>query len=261
MTGLRVRPACARVAAAQAAADPVAHDGRRRPGARSRTRRAEARDPGPTTALVTITTPRRRRRPRASARNVDRSRIGQIRPTGGSGPWPGGGAGPPRPAFVRIRRRKPCFLLRLRLFGWNVLFTHGLLERPGRNQMGPWGAAPHAFDAGAARCSEGVYGGAGPTASTSMRTPTARACATPADEPLAWTRNAMSTGIACCVVHSADMVRDPGAPGDPVLGTSPAIGSTDRSPVHTPPTAASPHLWTHLWTTLGSRHRGDTCCR
>ena len=28
----------------------------------------------------------------------------------------------------------------------------------------------------------------------------------------------------CCVVHRADMVRDPGPPGDPVLGTSPAFG-------------------------------------
>src|SRR5204862_85332 len=43
---------------------------------------------GPTTAQLTITSPRRRRRPRASARNIDRSRIGQIRPTGGRGSWP-----------------------------------------------------------------------------------------------------------------------------------------------------------------------------
>jgi hypothetical protein len=37
-----------------------------------------------------------------------------------------------RPARFRIRRRKPCFFLRFRLFGWYVRFTHGLLERPGR---------------------------------------------------------------------------------------------------------------------------------
>jgi len=48
-----------------------------------------------------------------------------------------------RPAFVRIRKRKPCCLLRLRLFGWNVLFTHGLLERPGHLLDGPWGGARH----------------------------------------------------------------------------------------------------------------------
>ena len=34
-----------------------------------------------------------------------------------------------RPAWVRIRRRNPCFLLRFRWFGWKVRFTHGLLER------------------------------------------------------------------------------------------------------------------------------------
>ena len=37
-----------------------------------------------------------------------------------------------RPARLRIRRRNPCFFFRLRLFGWYVRFTHGLLERPGR---------------------------------------------------------------------------------------------------------------------------------
>jgi hypothetical protein len=35
---------------------------------------------------------------------------------------------------LRIRSRKPCFFLRLRLFGWNVRFTHGLLGRPGRGR-------------------------------------------------------------------------------------------------------------------------------
>lgn len=35
-----------------------------------------------------------------------------------------------RPARVRMRSRKPCFFLRFRLFGWKVLFTHGLLGRP-----------------------------------------------------------------------------------------------------------------------------------
>jgi hypothetical protein len=32
-----------------------------------------------------------------------------------------------RPPRVRIRPRKPCVLLRRRLLGWNVRFTHGLL--------------------------------------------------------------------------------------------------------------------------------------
>jgi hypothetical protein len=38
---------------------------------------------------------------------------------------------------VRIRRRKPCFLFRFRLLGWNVLFTHGLLEHAPTVEMGP----------------------------------------------------------------------------------------------------------------------------
>ena len=33
-----------------------------------------------------------------------------------------------RPARFFIRRRKPCFFLRFRLFGWKVRFTHGLLS-------------------------------------------------------------------------------------------------------------------------------------
>ena len=52
-----------------------------------------------------------------------------------------------RPPRVRDRRRKPCFFLRLRLLGWKVRFTHGLLEvmslaRPARAWEGPcWRAA------------------------------------------------------------------------------------------------------------------------
>lgn len=34
-----------------------------------------------------------------------------------------------RPPRVCIRARKPCFFLRFRVLGWNVRFTHGLLER------------------------------------------------------------------------------------------------------------------------------------
>ena len=39
-----------------------------------------------------------------------------------------------RPARLRIRRRKPCFFFRFRLFGWKVRFTHGLLEEGNRPQ-------------------------------------------------------------------------------------------------------------------------------
>jgi CheY-like chemotaxis protein len=45
-----------------------------------------------------------------------------------------------RPARLRIRSRKPCFFLRLRLFGWYVRFIHGLLDRPGRGK-GPGAGA------------------------------------------------------------------------------------------------------------------------
>ncbi len=46
-----------------------------------------------------------------------------------------------RPPRVRILSRKPCVFFRFRLFGWNVLFTHGLLGRPGRGR-GPGASAP-----------------------------------------------------------------------------------------------------------------------
>ena len=81
-----------------------------------------------------------RRRPAASARNVARSRTRQIRPRGGRGPWPDADGATARPAAVRMRRRKPCFFFRFRLFGWNVLFTHGLLEARAEG-MGPGGGA------------------------------------------------------------------------------------------------------------------------
>jgi hypothetical protein len=44
-----------------------------------------------------------------------------------------------RPPRVRIRIRKPWVFLRFRLFGWNVLFTHGLLGAPGAEAWGPGG--------------------------------------------------------------------------------------------------------------------------
>src|SRR6478752_10232591 len=48
-----------------------------------------------------------------------------------------------RPARVRIRRRKPCFLARRRLFGWNVrllILLLRLVESP-RREMAATGAA------------------------------------------------------------------------------------------------------------------------
>lgn len=48
-----------------------------------------------------------------------------------------------------MRRRKPWVFFRLRLFGWNVLFTHGLLgenrsEVGDRVGAGPSGTGPGA---------------------------------------------------------------------------------------------------------------------
>ena len=69
---------------------------RRRAG---RPRRRHAGGPSsPARAQVTVSTPRRRREPAASARNDARSRTGQIRPTGGRGPWTAGAAITARPA-------------------------------------------------------------------------------------------------------------------------------------------------------------------
>src|SRR4029077_7060787 len=73
-----------------------------------------------------------------------------------------------RPPRVRIRIRNPCFLLRLRLFGWNVLFTHGLLERPGpRTRWSLGGGAPPPLSARQlARSARGQRGSVRPNACT-----------------------------------------------------------------------------------------------
>ena len=97
---------------------------------------AAARFGAPTTAVVTSRVPARRRRPRANARNdcaitnapdqAERLARPLLRRR------------PIRPdrRAVRIRRRNPWVFFRFRLFGWNVLFTHGLLERPGPREGG-----------------------------------------------------------------------------------------------------------------------------
>jgi hypothetical protein len=56
-----------------------------------------------------------------------------------------------RPARVCMRWRNPCFLLRRRLLGWNVRFTHGLL--------GPGRRAGHCAPAWGRGCADpAVYG-------------------------------------------------------------------------------------------------------
>jgi hypothetical protein len=56
-----------------------------------------------------------------------------------------------RPARVCMRWRNPCFLLRRRLLGWNVRFTHGLL--------GPGRRAGHGAPAWGRGCADpAVYG-------------------------------------------------------------------------------------------------------
>ena len=64
---------------------------------------------------------------------------------------------------------------------------------------------------------------------------------------------------ACCVVHSADTVRDPDAPAGPGRSALPhrPRGTRPRTRGRTTPTGrASPHMWTHLWTTWGAASVG-----
>ena len=189
--------------------------------ARSRTRRGGGSEPGPTTALVTITTPRRRRRPRASARNVARSRIGQIRPTGGSGPWTGGGAARrDRPSCSSASgSRASCSAC-----GCSVGTSSSRMASSNARAATRWGpgAQRRILDAGARTAGESTGRPLPSTIHPPRKVPAA------ASHP-SRSGKCLVRSIACCVVHSADMVRDPGVPGDPVLGTSPANGSTDRA--------------------------------
>jgi hypothetical protein len=186
-----------------------------------------------------------------------------------------------RPAFVRIRRRKPCFLLRLRLFGWNVLFTHGLLGRPDHAARVPGAHAPssnrhhpiwsrrfatrrstaHSATAkGPRRGGHGARTAFESTAPASRPTIHRRSSRDDGDPPSVPRVARRSQQAACCVVHSADTVRGPERPGDGRSSLPPEI-RRDGSRLTRLPASASAHVWTHLWTTLGSRYRGDTCRR
>ena len=69
------------------------------------------------------TGPARRRRARARTSKVARSRTRQIRPRDASGRGRGAARSTARPPLVRMRRRKPWVLARLRLLGWYVRFN------------------------------------------------------------------------------------------------------------------------------------------
>ena len=204
--------------------------------------------------------------PAASARNDARSRTGQIRPTGGSGPWTGGDAITARPAGVRIRSRKPCFFFRLRLFGWNVLFTHGLLERPGRGcrEVGPGAARATAVrsDAARGRWTVAVYGSTGgrrgnparsgsrPAGERSTRTPDVASAAlwtVPPTRPLV----ALSTALLSSATPTTGRPRRSGTSPPPAR----APGRGRRRP--TAPTALL-HTCGHTCGQHGESQRGHT---
>jgi hypothetical protein len=162
-----------------------------------------------------------------------------------------------RPAFVRIRRRKPCFLLRRRLFGWNVLFTHGLLERPGHPRG--WGALRRVprIDTGApahTATTEGLRrrGHGARTAWQSTAPPSDRTIAPARARPPApnWTLAGLSTAL---IRSAAPSVRVTGTRLLPPQSARRTAAESFCRPcfVHTcGHTCGQP---------LGSRHRGDTC--
>jgi hypothetical protein len=168
-----------------------------------------------------------------------------------------------RPAFDRIRRRKPCFLLRLRLFGWNVLFTHGLLERPGHLFDSPWGGARHRLQQNGTSANGTVRNNAsGARQRGSLRLQRAGPQSAP-ERVLRTGPNDSLVALSTALIWSAARPRRPG-----VLGTSPHIGQskcaaerTTDCGRETPLGGVSAHMWTYLWTTSGSRQRGHTCSR
>jgi hypothetical protein len=169
-------------------------------------------------------------------------------------------------------------LLRLRLFGWNVLFTHGLLDRPDH----PSGSR--------ARTRRRRIAGVGTGLAIRSRQPTlsrrtGRDAAGTAHEQLASLRprrrdpqstprngrRRRSHRAASCFAHapsrplaalSTALIRS-APPSDRVTAARqlPPEIRRDGSRLTRLPASASAHVWTHLWTTLGSRYRGDTCRR
>ena len=235
---------------AEAPAHPVAHDGAPDPAAdgvrhAGRLRaRSDDRD-------VTINTPRRRRRPWASARNVDRSRIGQIRPTGGSGPWTDGGAAPRgRPSSASAGgNRASCFAC-----GCSVETSSSRMASSNARATTRWGpGARRATQVTAREQRQSVRRSGSDRQSALPCRPAGDRGATTA------ARNPPESALVS-VVHSADMFGDPGCP-ESRTRHFPTVGPTDRGRDANPGHTASAHMWTHLWTTLGSRHRGHTCSR
>ncbi len=130
-----------------------------------------------------------------------------------------------RPPLVRMRRRKPWVLARLRLFGWYVRFN----EEPPRGDR----AQPEVGDR-AGGGNQQVYGSG---ASHAMRSPV---WGKPS-QPL------VAQGRRCYVARLARR--------RPAVRTSPvSFGSTWPARVWAR-SWRSPHLWTLLWTTKRDRER------
>ena len=128
-----------------------------------------------------------------------------------------------RPPLVRIRRRNPWVLARLRLFGWNVRFNE---EPPRGGRARPevgdraGGGNRQVYDPGDATVQRGAQSGETPATPCRTRMPVLRCALRPA---AAW-----PAALPRCV-HSSD-------PADPCT-------TAERSP----------HLWTLLWTTSTGR--------
>jgi hypothetical protein len=104
-----------------------------------------------------------------------------------------------RPARVCMRWRNPCFLLRRRLLGWNVRFTHGLLgprvSAQGLGARRP-GAAAQTTQSTAVAKARAIRGRARPWFATPVCT---------------------SPGSSCCFPEAGDTVRSPRQPDRPRL--------------------------------------------
>ena len=223
---------------------------------RPRTRRGAGRHP-PRARRSHVRAPRRRRRPprqrtkRRTVSDAPDQADRRLRPFDRRRPIT---ARPPR---VRMRSRKPCFFFRFRLFGWNVLFTHGLLERPGRRRApgrrrpaASWLClAPSATDGhGSVRRARRLQqSGAGVVRrvgerSTGPRKRGLRSCGCLPTRAFV----ALSTAL----LSSATPATRP-APGAGNFPTGPPGHMADKWETGWHRRGRSPHVWIRLWTTGG----------
>ena len=216
-----------------------------------------------------MTTPRRRRRPVASARNDERSRIGQIRPTGGSGPWSGDGAAPlARPSTASAGgNRAFCFAcgcsagtFSSRMASSSARDISSMVRGAGRATASSvavrkWHRQDERVGRAAERESTAERGDATIGAER-------RSGDRPATAVLRTAANDALVALSTALIWSA--ARRP-APRCSVLPhISPGRNCQSTISGLRPGDAlrgVSAHMWTYLWTTSGSRQRGHTCSR